>query len=110
MVLAQPLRGADESFREPDDIEPEFAGGVVDVLFVAREQVDEDGAEAAALEYAGDALVARAESATPATMREQHDRARVKRNSQVRLEGDAGALDPDRSFGRSPSPLAHHGA
>src|SRR5450830_65428 len=87
---AEPPGRCGQSLREQLDVEDVGAGE----LFLGTEQVEEEGAQAGALQHRGDEPVARAVAAAAAPVGEQHDAGHGFGKVQVTLEGDR--TDGDR--------------
>ena len=66
----------DQAIGKQRDIEPQVRRVLIDVLFLGRQQVDQQRREARALERTRDELVARAVAAAAAAVREQHETCR----------------------------------
>src|SRR2546423_56710 len=88
-VPREPLLG------EQADVETELGRAQVDALLVAREQIDQQRADAAPPQHVGDVAVPRAEAARPAAVREHHQTARAVGNQQIAFQGDAAGVYVD---------------
>lgn len=71
------------------DVEAEFGGAQVLPFLLLGEQVDQQGAESGGAQAGGDLAVAGAVPGAAAAVREQNDRAGVRR--QVQITGERGA-------------------
>ena len=97
-LLRQPLARADEAVGEQADVEAEVRRAQVDALLIAREQIDQQRADAAPPQHVGDVAVPRAEAARPAAVREHHQTARAVGDQQIAFQGDAAGVYVDEAF------------
>ena len=100
-----PVRRDHEPRREELDVEPDLRRARVDLLFVRREQIEQERREPLAVQLGGDVLVSRAGATAARAVREEHEAARVVRDRQVAFEVLLTERDADVPIARQPNAL-----
>src|SRR5256885_13350335 len=90
-----PVDRGNEPIGEQGDIESKFRGLRVGNVFLLGQQVEQQGAEMSTLQYFRDRAIPRAVPATSASVGEDHQAARVWRQTEIAGERIAGDVQPD---------------
>ena len=110
-MAAHVVRGAGEPAREEGDVEPQRAAGdAVFLLFLGRQQVEQQRGQTSVRELGGHETVAGARPRRRGSVGEEHDPACAGRNREIAREcdvtgGDLGRPREPRSSCHSTSPL-----
>lgn len=88
-LLDEPCGRTTESGGQQVDVEAQVSCCPVENLFIFREQIEQESADASTVKHSSNVLVARTVTAASAAVREEYEPAQVFRDDQVSVENGA---------------------